>query len=284
MLEVPHRGRRQQLPEEQDHQPAGPLAHHLVQRDAHVRLVERFRAAELLDVFGRGLFDDVEHIVHRDDPHQLAGRIHHRQRRAVVPAKRLDRLLFRVGDLQRVELLVAQAVHRRLQRPQQKFPDAHVIDQLAVLVHDVQHVQRLAVSAVLPDVIEHLLHRPRIPDRDEIRRHQPPDAALAIPEQRLGGRALCRRQQIQQLRNRRARQLLQQRRAIVGRHLVEDLDRVLLPQRAQQTRLRVHVEILEHVGGHRLRQDAENHHLLLDGKPDDALRQIGRMPFGENLL
>ena len=37
-----------------------------------VRLVQRFHAAEFLDVFGRFFLGDVEHVVARDDPDEHA--------------------------------------------------------------------------------------------------------------------------------------------------------------------------------------------------------------------
>ncbi len=57
---------------------------------------KRFHAAELLDVFGRFLFGDVEHVVDRHDPNKHTARIDHRQRRAIVFSENVDRVALRV--------------------------------------------------------------------------------------------------------------------------------------------------------------------------------------------
>ena len=59
----------------------------------------------------------------------------------------------------------------------------------AVIDH-IDDVQRLAFPPVLADVIHDLLHRPVFTDRDVVRRHQAPDRAGLVPEQRDRLRAL----------------------------------------------------------------------------------------------
>ncbi len=55
-------------------QPPGALPDHRSEADLHVRLVERLHAAELLDVLGLLLLDDVDDVVDRHDAQQSAVR------------------------------------------------------------------------------------------------------------------------------------------------------------------------------------------------------------------
>ena len=69
-----------------------------------VGLVQRFHTAEFLDVLGRFLFRDVEHVVDRDDADEHSAGIDHRQRGAIVFAENVDRFLLRIGDVERDEI------------------------------------------------------------------------------------------------------------------------------------------------------------------------------------
>ena len=78
-------------------------------------------------------------------------------------------------------------------------------------------------------------------------------------------------------------QFLEQRRAVVGGHLVEQLDGFLLPHRAQQVFLRVELEVLERLRRDLVRQHAEENHLLVVGQVGDQFRKVGWRPVLENL-
>ena len=69
----------------------------------HVRLVERLRSADPLDLARRRRLGHVEHVVDRDDADEHAGRVGDRQRRAIVLAEDGDRRLLIVGRLERDE-------------------------------------------------------------------------------------------------------------------------------------------------------------------------------------
>ena len=97
------------------------------------------------------------------------------------------------------------------------------------------------------DVIEHLLHRPILLHRDKIRRHQTANAVFGITEQRRGDAAFFRREQSDQLPRRGARQFLQQRRAIVRRHFIQNGDDLLVRHRAQQFLLFLDPEIFKNI-------------------------------------
>ena len=57
-----------------------------------VGLIQRLHAAEFLDVLGRFLFRDVEHVVDRHDSDEDTRGIDHRQGRAVVFAENIQRV------------------------------------------------------------------------------------------------------------------------------------------------------------------------------------------------
>ena len=87
-LEVSHRGRRQHLAQEERGQPAAALPDHRPETDRRVRLVERFHAAKLLDVLRLHFFHDVDHVVDRDDTHDMTAFAHHGHRDQVVVRRR----------------------------------------------------------------------------------------------------------------------------------------------------------------------------------------------------
>ena len=155
---------------------------------------------------------------------------------------------------------------------------------MPVGIHDVEHVQRLAIHAVFAHVIEDLLHRPLILHRDELRRHQSAHAAFGIIEERLRDFQFFGAEKTKQLRHRRAGQFLDERRAVVGRHRVENMNGVLLPHGVQQVPLRWMREIGERGGCNFSWQQAEDDDLLFRGQVLNQLRDVRRWPLGENFL
>ena len=79
---------------------------------------------------------------------------------AVVFAENVERFFLRIVHLERDEILIANLADLGRERLEQKFAHAQVVDQFAALIHDIDHVERLAVLTMLAHVIEHLLHRP----------------------------------------------------------------------------------------------------------------------------
>jgi len=102
---------------------------------------------------------------------------------------------------------------------------------------------------VFADVIEDVAHGPVFPHRDIVRRHQTPDRALRIAEERHGDAAFLRCQQRQQFARRRRRQFFEEHGAIVGRHVVEQRGDVFLRHGLEQRFLLFGIEILEDRGG-----------------------------------
>ena len=148
--------------------------------------------------------------------------------RAIVLTEHGDRGLLIVGGLQRDEPAIHEVRDAAIERRQQELADADVVDQQALLVDDVDDVQRFAVLPVRPHVVEHLANGPLLADRDVVRRHQPADGLLGIAEQRQRHGPFGRREQGQQLPRRFRRQLLEEHRAVVRRHVVQQLRDVLL--------------------------------------------------------
>ncbi len=170
----------------------------------------------------------------------------------------------------------------RVQRPQQNFADAQVIDQFSAVIHDVDEVERFAVATMFAHEIEHLLHRPVFVDRHKVRRHQTADAAFRITEQLGRDFAFPRREQLNELPCRRARHFLEQPGAIVRRHFIEHSHALLVRHRAQKLLLVLDAEILENVRRQRGRQDAEDDHLLVLRHVENYFGDIDRRPIGKN--
>ena len=127
-----------------------------------------------------------------------------------------------------------------------------------------------------------MLHRPILLRRDKIRRHQTANAVFRIAEQRRGHVAFFRREQTDQLARRGTRQFLQQRRAIVRRHLVQNGYHLLVCHRAQQFLLFLDPEVFKNIRRERGWQDAKDDHLFIFRHVEDYLGDIGRRPFAEN--
>ena len=135
-----HGGGGQHFTEKQNDQPGGSFLYHPKKRNGRVRLVERLHAAEFLDVLCGFLLSDVEHVVHRDDANDHAARINDWQRRPIILAKRIERVLLGIGHIQRHECVVAKSAHFRVEWAQQKLAHSQVIDEFALIVDDVDHV------------------------------------------------------------------------------------------------------------------------------------------------
>ena len=137
----------------------------------------------------------------------------------------------------------------------------------ALLVDDVDDVQRFAVLAVLADVVEHLLDGPLFLDGDVV------PASSADRSSPPGSRAACSRSarssgvsSASSCRVAGGRQFLEEHGAVVRRHVVEQRRDVLLRHRLEQGLLLVERQVLE--GRRRVlaRQQAEDHDLVLDAE------------------
>ena len=272
---------REHLADEEHDQPDRTLFHEVENRRVHVGLLQCLDAAELLHVLGGLLFLHVEHVIHGDDAEQLLLAVHDREGVAVVFAENFERRALGVGGAQGDETAVAKLGDARGHGPDEHFADADVVDQPPALIGHVDHVERLHFAAVDADVVEGLLDRPLLANADESRGHQATDAALGVVEQRLRDGFFLGRKELDELDHGRPRQLLEQRRAVVGRHVIEDAGGLGLPHRFQDDLLRVGVEILEDIRGLRVREQAEDDGLLIVRQLGDALGDVRRRPVGK---
>ena len=128
-------------------------------------------------------------------------------------------------------------------------------------------------------VIEHLLHSPVLVHRDKIRRHQTAHAVFGITEQRRRDASLFRRKQSNQLSRRCARQFLEQRRAIVRRHLVQNRHDLLVSHGAQQLLLAPRSRDIQKHPPPGVRQDPKDDHLFVFRQIENHFGHISRRPF-----
>ena len=137
LLEESHRRGGQHLAKEERGQPPGALLNHSTEGDRDVRLVERFRSSDALDLAGGCGFRDVQHIVDRHDANQHAGGIGDRQSGSIVLAKYCDGGLLIVRGLEGDKSAIHEVRDTTVQWRQQEFANANVVNQLAVFVDHV---------------------------------------------------------------------------------------------------------------------------------------------------
>ena len=80
----------------------------------------------------------------------------------------------------------------------------------------------------------------------------------------------------------RTRQFLEKRRAIVGRHFVQNCGDLFVRHRMQKSFLFLDVEIFENVGRQRRRQHAKDNDRIVVGKIRNYFRQVGRRKFAKS--
>jgi hypothetical protein len=95
--------------------------------------------------------------------------------------------------------------------------------------------------------------------------------------------AFFRCEQTDQLARRGTRQFLQQRRAIIRRHLIQNGYHLLVCHRAQQFLLFLDPDIFENLRRERRWEDAEDDHLFVFRHIEDDLCDISRRPFAKQL-
>ena len=166
---------------------------------------------------------------------------------------------------------------------QEELADADVVDQQAVVVDDVDDVERFAVLAVRADVIEHLGDGPVFLHADVVRRHQTPDRAFRISEQLHGVGALLGREQREELPRRLRGELFEERRAIVGRHVVQERGGLFRRHRPQERVLLVGRQIGEGFGGGLPRQNAEHEDAFLERQIREHRGDVARGPVAQHV-
>jgi hypothetical protein len=275
---------RQHFAQEEHDQPARPPPHHGPERHLEIRLLQRLQPAEPLQRAGSGSLGHVQDVVDGDDPDQRAVGVRDGEGDAVLLLEQGDRRLLGVRGLERDDALVHDVGHSRVGREEQDLPDGDLADEPPPVVDDVHDRERLAVVAVAPNVVEHVGHGPVRPDADVVRREEPPDAALGVAEQLDGHRALFRGEKLEQLLGHGRRQLVQQRGAVVRRHLVQDLGDFLLGHGLEQLPLGLEWQVLEDVRGQIAGQHPEGEDLLVHRQPLDQTSGGRRRRVLQHLL
>ena len=134
-----------------------------------------------------------------------------------------------------------------------------------------------------PDVVEHFGDRPVFPDRHVVRRHETADRSFPISEQTDRLRAFLRRQQREQFPCGFGRQFLEERRPIVGRHVVEQCRRFLGGHRLQQRVLLVERQVRERLRSVLARQDPEDEHLFVERQVGQDRCEIAGTPVAQRV-
>ena len=107
-----------------------------------------------------------------------------------------------------------------------------------MIVDDVDDVQRLTVLSVRAHVVQHFLNGPMLPHRDVVGRHQPSDRSFRVPQKGQRDGTFVGSQKRKQLLGNAGRQLLEEHRPVVGRHVVQQRGDVFLRHRLEQRLLR----------------------------------------------
>ena len=101
VFKIAHGGGRQHFSQEQHNQPDRTLANQSQQWRFGVRGIERLETAQLLDVFCRRGFGNVQHIVNGDNSQQPAILVHDGKCRAVIASEDFNGRTLFVAGMQR---------------------------------------------------------------------------------------------------------------------------------------------------------------------------------------
>ena len=241
--------------------------HTLVARDA----------GQAIDVFGRLVLDDVDDVIHGDDADQLVLLVDDRNRQQVV-GRDLPRDLFLVHVHAGADQVRGHdPLERRLGRDQQQAAQRHDADQVPALVDDVEIEDHLDVAVAL-QLGDGLAHRHVFAQREDIRVHDAAGRPLLVLEQVLDDLRLLRPHQIEHRGRQVLRQVIDQRRGVVGRDFLRELGDLLGRTGGEQRcaglgaelRQRLHGQTAVSVG-----QQAEGGLAILVGKLAEDLREVG---------
>ncbi len=210
--------------EEQHAEPAGALAQHLEEADLHVRLFQRFHAAELVRVLG-GFFDQrIQDVIHGDDAQHLLARIDHGNGEQVVATDQLSHFFLvehGIDGHRRIDLGHLQDRLVRQAGDQPAHGD-HLLQGLGDRVQHVDGVHGLAGALDFADVLQGAAHGPVGGHADEFGGHQRAGGVRRVAEQLLDGLARIGAEQWDQAR------------AFVLVQLMDDVGGTVVGHQAQQ--------------------------------------------------
>ncbi len=176
-------------------------------------------AGEPIDVLGGFVLDDVDHVVNRDDANELVLLIHDRDGQEVV-GRDLP------GDLFLIHLHAGadqigghDPLQRRLRRHEQQTPQRDDADEMTTLVHDVEIEDHLDVAAAL-NLGNGLADRYVLAQREDARVHDAAGGPLVVLEEVFDDLGLFRPHQVEHGGRQVFRQVIDQRRGVVGLDLL----------------------------------------------------------------
>ena len=124
------------------------------------------------------------------------------------------------------------------------------------------------------NVVEHFADGPVLTHGHVVRRHEPPDRSLRIAKQRQRDGTLGRCEQREQLARRRRRQFLEEQRAVVRRHVVQQRGDVVFCHRLEERFLRFLRQVFEDRRGILPRQHAKHDDLILGVQRGQQFRHV----------
>ena len=229
-LEEAHRRCGEHLAQKQRGEPAGALGDHRAHADLQIRRVERGLAAQFLDVFGRFLLRDVEHVIDSDDAEHVSLAVGDRQRQAIVFLERLEHFLAVIVGLHLHQRRIVDVDDARAGIGEYERGQADVLHQPPALVDDVDDVDRLFAAAVPADVLQRLGRGHVRLHRHVARRHVAAGRLVGIAEKPARVAQVVGRERGQDAARHLGRHLLEQPGAIVGIHLRQHGAHLLVAQ------------------------------------------------------
>ena len=154
-----------------------------------------------MDVFGRFLAHDVDHVVVRDDSQHVVLFVDHRNGVQVELGHLLRDLLLIVHHVDRDQLAVHQLVDQQIRLAQRRdqMPGRNQPAQVIVRVDDVNVVDRFQLFRLLGHFVQGLLDGQPFRQAGELRGHHRPGRSLGIRTQAQDVAAVERRHERQQL-------------------------------------------------------------------------------------
>ena len=237
-------------------------------------------AGEVQHVLRLLLDQDVDDVVHRHDSERAVLVVHDRDRvNVVLGHETRDFLLRRVG-VHAPDAPVHQLGDLLAGRRGEELAKGDGPDEVSVVVHGVEALDRLDLRVHLLQVLQGLGHGPLGTDRRELLRHQAPRRPRRVAEQALGLGGVAGRHLLEQRLALPLRQALEQKRDFVAGHAVELRPELLGRGAMQDEPERLAFELREHGRSLLGRQRFEQNQPLFLGQLVQELRDVGRMQVG----
>ncbi len=180
----------------------------------------------------------------------------------------------------RDERVVHDLLHARPGHGEDQAAQLHVVQKPPLAVHHVDHVDRLAILPLRPDVGERLLDRPLRPERHVVRRHEPAHALRRVPQEPTRFLEVPGCEKVEQPLRHLTRKLFQELSAVIRREAGQQIARFLVRQALEQRLLPVRLEVRERLSRLRPRQRAEQQHAIRLAQLGQAVCDLRCRPVG----